>query len=99
MPYNTPQNVKHAPDCADVMNDTVFIAQPEADQILLMIQAVAGHDYPLQWRLLNRIKIMFEHHFTWEDIRFIFILDTVCELRDEIKKSRGGSNSLTDQQA
>ena len=94
MPYNTPKNTKLPPDCVDVMNDTDFIAQPVADEILLIIQAVAGGDFPLQWRLLSRIKMMFERHFTWERIQSIFVLEVTCELRDEIKKMRDDFNLM-----
>ncbi|MCA0453435.1 MAG: hypothetical protein LCI00_05630 [Chloroflexi bacterium] len=92
MSYATPQNVKLPPDCVDVMNDSEFIAQPIADEILFLIQAVAGDDYPLQWRLLNRIKKMFERHFTWERIQTLFLIEMMSEVRDEIRKLKGDSN-------
>jgi hypothetical protein len=94
--YINHHNTQNPPDAADIASGSVHITIPVAEQLLMIVQAMAGDNYPLQWRIIRQAQKLFEHYLSWEDIRFILLMDTVCELRDEIRKSRGTSNLVDD---
>jgi len=85
MRYTTRRNTNLPPTVVDVMNDSDKIAQPAADQILTVVEMIAGNNYPYQWQLIRQIQDLFEDYLIWEDVRFMFLMGMVCEMQDTIK--------------
>lgn len=83
-----------APDVVEVMNDSDKITRPMADQILLMVEGMAGDDYAEQRRLIARIQKLLDCHFTWEDVRFTVLFEMVCEIRKTQAQSGVRHNRL-----